>query len=228
MKKLHYLGKKMKDVAQTRICLKVRDLLHAVGKKCGVDPGMIDGLDLENVVERTIAIQEGREPPPDQNEDSSRIPTSSRSMPPSPPYYAPSPQEDSPFMDRDPSPPPCPDLIIRNPIYHSLSNELYSPPVAEKVYSPQIELCQIAMPSPISDAEETIVVLESPPRLEDIQIQPPASVVRLEIRPRSATPEEKVPKRFREKKEMYGRDPQKLYDTYKEEWHRLERLSGQK
>lgn len=40
-----------------KFSLKVRDLLHAVGKKCGVDPGMIDGLDLENVVERTIAIQ---------------------------------------------------------------------------------------------------------------------------------------------------------------------------
>ena len=37
--------------------LKVRDLLHAVGKKCGVEPGVIDALDLENVVERTIAIQ---------------------------------------------------------------------------------------------------------------------------------------------------------------------------
>ncbi|EPB79703.1 Ion channel, partial [Ancylostoma ceylanicum] len=37
--------------------LKVRDLLHAVGKKCGVEPSMIDALDLENVVERTIAIQ---------------------------------------------------------------------------------------------------------------------------------------------------------------------------
>lgn len=36
--------------------LKVRDLLHAVGKKCGIDPVVIDSLDLENVVERTIAI----------------------------------------------------------------------------------------------------------------------------------------------------------------------------
>lgn len=121
MKKLHYLGKKMRDAAQTKIWfggrtwvqadaqdldqfgpfllrgaisnlalkngtrygnktgtdkdleqqltdlfwtikiiqtfrLKVRDLLHAVGKKCGVDPSAIDALDLENVVERTIAL----------------------------------------------------------------------------------------------------------------------------------------------------------------------------
>lgn len=37
-----------------------------------------------------------------------------------------------------------------------------------------------------------------------------------------------VPKRFREKKEMYGRDPRKLYETYQEEWDRLERLSDRK
>lgn len=36
--------------------LKVRELLHAVGKKCGVDASVIDALDLENVVERTIAM----------------------------------------------------------------------------------------------------------------------------------------------------------------------------
>lgn len=36
--------------------LKVRDLLHAVGKKAGVDPSVIDNLDLENIVERTVAI----------------------------------------------------------------------------------------------------------------------------------------------------------------------------
>jgi len=53
--------------------LKVRDLLHAVGKKCGIDPSgifthtqvyflcnftfpEIDKLDLENVIERAVAI----------------------------------------------------------------------------------------------------------------------------------------------------------------------------
>ncbi|CAJ0921575.1 unnamed protein product, partial [Mesorhabditis belari] len=65
---------KMKDAAQTKIwfggkAMKVKDLLHAVGKKCGIDPSAIDALDLENVVERTIAIAEGKEPPPDINED---------------------------------------------------------------------------------------------------------------------------------------------------------------
>ena len=36
--------------------LKVKDLLHAVGKKCGIDPAEIDKLDLENVIERAVAI----------------------------------------------------------------------------------------------------------------------------------------------------------------------------
>ncbi|KAK6054799.1 hypothetical protein COOONC_07695 [Cooperia oncophora] len=108
MKKLHYLGKKMKDAASTRIwfggkTLKVRDLLHAVGKKCGVEPGMIDALDLENVVERTIALQEGREPPQDTNEDI--LDEKHMPAPPSPP----SPEkeasesgssEDSPFLQK--------------------------------------------------------------------------------------------------------------------------------
>jgi hypothetical protein len=30
---------------------------------------VIDNLDLENIVERVVAINEGREPPPDTNED---------------------------------------------------------------------------------------------------------------------------------------------------------------
>uniref|UniRef100_A0A1I7WAU2 Uncharacterized protein n=1 Tax=Heterorhabditis bacteriophora TaxID=37862 RepID=A0A1I7WAU2_HETBA len=34
-----------------------------------------------------------------------------------------------------------------------------------------------------------------------------------------------IPKKFKEKKEMYGRDPRKLFETYQEEWDRLERLS---
>lgn len=36
--------------------LRVKDLLHAVGKKCGVDPHMIDTMNLENIVERVVAI----------------------------------------------------------------------------------------------------------------------------------------------------------------------------
>ena len=40
--------------------------------------------------------------------------------------------------------------------------------------------------------------------------------------------DDEVPRKFKEKKERYGRDPRKLYETYQEEWDRLERLSDRK
>lgn len=36
--------------------MNVKDLLHAVGRKCGIDDSVIDNINLENVVERTIAM----------------------------------------------------------------------------------------------------------------------------------------------------------------------------
>ncbi|TKR73772.1 hypothetical protein L596_021044 [Steinernema carpocapsae] len=73
MKKLHYIGQKVKNVAKTKIrfgskTLTVIQLLYAVGKKCGIDPKVIDNLDLEHVVESTIAVNEGREIPEDVDE----------------------------------------------------------------------------------------------------------------------------------------------------------------
>uniref|UniRef100_A0A183EQA6 Ras-associating domain-containing protein n=1 Tax=Gongylonema pulchrum TaxID=637853 RepID=A0A183EQA6_9BILA len=57
---LHYIGQKMKNVATTKIWLKVRDLLHEVGSKCGVEPSVIDNIDLDNVIEQAIAKNEGK------------------------------------------------------------------------------------------------------------------------------------------------------------------------
>ncbi|KAK0408044.1 hypothetical protein QR680_003744 [Steinernema hermaphroditum] len=73
MRKLHYFGQRVKNVATTKIWfgskhLKVKELLHAVGRKCNVEPHVIDGLDLDNVVERAIAFNEGRNPPEDTND----------------------------------------------------------------------------------------------------------------------------------------------------------------
>uniref|UniRef100_A0A914Y8C7 Uncharacterized protein n=1 Tax=Panagrolaimus superbus TaxID=310955 RepID=A0A914Y8C7_9BILA len=42
------------------------------------------------------------------------------------------------------------------------------------------------------------------------------------------TPSAEEPKKFKEKREKYGRDPMKLYETYQEEWGRLERLSDKR
>ncbi|EYC23699.1 hypothetical protein Y032_0015g2793 [Ancylostoma ceylanicum] len=254
MKKLHYLGKKMKNAASTKIwfggkTLKVRDLLHAVGKKCGVEPSMIDALDLENVVERTIAIQEGREPPEDTNEEPERK-GDSVTHPPSSPDKQPSEQssEGSPFLTVR-SPPNThnnADLVIKNPVFHTLSNEMpmYSPPIVEQVFTPPAEICRIEVPEQISDEEVEephIIIIEPPAALEDIQHVEPSPIIPIILaepeatssnnshtHSRSVSPEERVPKKFKEKKEMYGRDPRKLFETYQEEWDRLERLSDKR
>ncbi|VDN51970.1 unnamed protein product [Dracunculus medinensis] len=62
LKRFHNLGQKIKDVAATKVWfggkqVKVRDLLHIVGEKCGVEPALIDAIDLDNVVTQAIAVQ---------------------------------------------------------------------------------------------------------------------------------------------------------------------------
>ncbi|WKY14547.1 hypothetical protein Q1695_000240 [Nippostrongylus brasiliensis] len=253
MKKLHYLGKKMKDAASTRIwfggkTLKVRDLLHAVGKKCGVEPSMIDALDLENVVERTIALQEGREPPEDTNtSDEPEKKVDTTSAPPSPEKQSDdhSSSEGSPFLSPRPTPPSA-DLVIKNPVYHTFSSDvpMYSPPANDQTFSPPAEVCRIEVPEHVMDEEVEephLVIIEPPAALEDIQHIEPIPLVPIILAEaesasstnsravsRSASPEDRVPKKFKEKKEMYGRDPRKLFETYQEEWDRLERLSDKR
>ncbi|VDO42281.1 unnamed protein product [Haemonchus placei] len=171
MKKLHYLGKKMKDAASTKIwfggkTLKVRDLLHAVGKKCGVEPGMIDALDLENVVERTIAMQ-------GFTSVSVALIVSFYPL-----YLTPPSSVGSPYVfTRDIPMPRCPLIgeIVKKKLWSWKERSRY--PVRSK---------------------RSCTVLDN-------------WVL--------------VPKKFKEKKEMYGRDPRKLFETYQEEWDRLERLS---
>ncbi|CAP32757.2 Protein CBR-TWK-16 [Caenorhabditis briggsae] len=240
MKKLHYWGKKMKNAAQTRIwfggkTLKVRDLLHAVGKKCGVEPGMIDALDLENVVERTIAIQEGREPPEDLNDEPrepsprSIIHSPCSTRPSNPPMSPPSPREDHPFifkMDtpapRSPLPLPSYELDIKKPIFQALSNEFMNQSAQEKLFD-DLDTFHVELNTELVEDNkcESVIIIEPPATFEDMTVQSSLNVEDYEK-------EEKAPKRFREKKEMYGRDPRKLYETYQEEWDRLERLSDRK
>uniref|UniRef100_A0A8R1HRH0 Uncharacterized protein n=1 Tax=Caenorhabditis japonica TaxID=281687 RepID=A0A8R1HRH0_CAEJA len=222
--------------------LKVRDLLHAVGKKCGVEPGMIDALDLENVVERTIAIQEGREPPDDLNEEPPREP-SPRSIihspcstrPSNPPMSPPSPREDHPFIFKIesptprshlPMPIPIPtyELDIKKPIFQALSSDFMTQSAQEKLFD-DLDAFQVELNTElVEDTKcESVIIIEPPTTFEhdELTIQNCSNFDDLDK-------EEKVPKRFREKKEMYGRDPRKLYETYQEEWDRLERLSDRK
>ncbi|CAD6187347.1 unnamed protein product [Caenorhabditis auriculariae] len=239
MKKLHYWGKKMKNAAQTKIwfggkTLKVRDLLHAVGKKCGVEPSVIDALDLENVVERTIAMQEGRTPPDDVNEE----PPSPRSVIHSPcsarKISKPPPSPRSPDNEKQLFTRPSvkkvsrPELIIKKPVFATLSNEHQVQSAQEKHFTP-FDFCQLEInpETVVEDVCEGVVIIEPPRALEDIMVQP-LSPLQLRGRSPSIGKDEKIPKCFKEKKEMYGRDPRKLYETYQEEWERLERISDRK
>ncbi|GMR32361.1 hypothetical protein PMAYCL1PPCAC_02556, partial [Pristionchus mayeri] len=267
LKKLHNLGKRVKNAASTKIWfggkkLKVRELLHAVGKKCGVDASVIDALDLENVVERTIALNEGREPPEDTNMDSS---TASRrsSRPPSPPSGPPStgspssPADDIPFITTTPVPSRpasirvhprqirfSPQLIIKNPVFQSTSDVMHSPveevrskpdfvsvilPEESIVDDPFTSGLSVVPPPEVLDRVmvESILFPSPPPVIVELPASPACDAPVLPPRPRTTSPvdTESVPRKFREKKERYGRDPKLLFETYQEEWARLAHLS---
>ncbi|KHJ78292.1 hypothetical protein OESDEN_22088 [Oesophagostomum dentatum] len=122
---------------------------------------------------------------------------------------------------------------------------MYSPPISEQqVFPDPADVCRIEVPEQISDEEveePRIIIIEPPAALEDIQLVEPTPVIPIilaepepstpnhsQTHSRSVSPDERVPKKFKEKKEMYGRDPRKLFETYQEEWDRLERLSDKR
>uniref|UniRef100_A0A0R3S4U9 Ion_trans_2 domain-containing protein n=1 Tax=Elaeophora elaphi TaxID=1147741 RepID=A0A0R3S4U9_9BILA len=60
VRKLQHLGETIKNVASTKIWFggkttNLRDILYAVGKKCGIEPSVIDEIDLDEVIEEAIA-----------------------------------------------------------------------------------------------------------------------------------------------------------------------------
>lgn len=89
----------------------MKDLLLAVGKKCGVEAKVIDELDLETIVEHSIAVKEGKV----LEEDS----------------------EAPPFIQSDPFPPQSP--IYENVLGESFYN-LNGPLKAQKVLIADIYL----------------------------------------------------------------------------------------
>nr|CAD2187310.1 unnamed protein product [Meloidogyne enterolobii] len=249
LKKLHHFGKRMKNVAQTRIwfggkTLKVRDLLHAVGKKCGIDPSEIDKLDLENVIERAVAINEGREPPLDTNEE-----------PPPPKEPQPPATEEVPLLENNRNE----DRRSRTPPFKRAAERIVSLPIVEQTKpienvdeslensnrNLRLDLCEfvaIDMDLPDGPIEEALTWMEPPLKLvmhsehELVQVDPaiaspkdlgaygPPHVI--------VDEDERIldlePRKFKEKKEKYGRDAKRLYETYQEEWERLERLSDRR
>uniref|UniRef100_A0A9J2P9T9 Potassium channel domain-containing protein n=1 Tax=Ascaris lumbricoides TaxID=6252 RepID=A0A9J2P9T9_ASCLU len=307
MKKLHYLGKKMKDAASTKIwfggkSMKVRDLLHAVGKKCGVEPAFIDGIDLDNVVECVIAINEGRVLPPELNDEpappraptprapsetqarsSSQAPSEACPLLTDPPTPAKSTQSrPSSVLSRSSRPPSMStqsnsagsDLILRNQTFMSHVSVGGSPtleaPSLNTVFDdgemvtisipteaepneeildftePEVlargrEVIEVEMPFSVAETSEVKVVEQPPVKLlvedseEEEEQQMDESLEGEDefsdgaSTARSPTPEDgRVPRKFLEKKELYGRDARKLFQTYQEEWERLERLSDRR
>ncbi|EFO22306.2 hypothetical protein LOAG_06181 [Loa loa] len=74
VRKLQHLGERIKNVAATKIwfggkTLKVGEVLRAVVKKCGVEVSVIDKIDLDTLIEETIAQNEGKLPPPFTDEE---------------------------------------------------------------------------------------------------------------------------------------------------------------
>ncbi|KAI6221427.1 TWiK family of potassium channels protein 7 [Aphelenchoides fujianensis] len=240
MRKLHHLGQRLKNVATTKIrfggeTLKVRDLLHSVGHKCGVDPSLIDNLDLENIVERAVAIREGREPPPDTNEDFDPP------REPSPPHLEE--PEKPPSPDRDVEKEPLlvrnsPELPLKKSVVATISNFLERTPSIEMLPPPPppFDLCNfvaidVDLPDDqelrerVNEFEESVVIgrpLEETVAAHiEMPREAPPPLIQRDSEPIKQSAEksgEDEPKAFLEKKQKYGRDAKKLYDTYKEEW----------
>ncbi|VDN90314.1 unnamed protein product [Brugia pahangi] len=61
----------------------VQEVLHAVGSKCGIEPSVIDEIDLDNLIEETIAQNEGKLPSPFIDEENPLSPSSTTIKSPS-------------------------------------------------------------------------------------------------------------------------------------------------
>uniref|UniRef100_A0A0K0FNB8 Potassium channel subfamily K member 18 (inferred by orthology to a human protein) n=1 Tax=Strongyloides venezuelensis TaxID=75913 RepID=A0A0K0FNB8_STRVS len=314
MKQLHYLGRKMKNVATTKIWfggkqMKVKELLVAVTKKCGVDPNVIAHMNLENVVERVIAINEGREPPPDLNEhifcdgrirksfDDMSIPhmddevdddnyynanglvITKDDLPPPP--MPPMSYEELPLLPRgssgyclmkqssiksdwslkfnkiapiQPTTPSCGDGSSLHD-FEDQNNKFFEFPARRVpsginfnyIQAPEETLFDLP-PVLLSKGFESLVPIDNDFNIETfdlndtndnlIILQDSNNTIQKddEIPSKKTSPTvttivthyDKEPKRFREKKEKYARDANKLFQTYQEEWNRIEQLTVNK
>uniref|UniRef100_A0AC34R149 Uncharacterized protein n=1 Tax=Panagrolaimus sp. JU765 TaxID=591449 RepID=A0AC34R149_9BILA len=138
------------------------------------------------------------------------------------------------------------DFIIQNPTVETLSNRTASIEMNIPPFSNDSEFVAIDMDLP-DFIDEPTITFENPlvvNRFDPVVIPPSPTIANphdlnagfpvmifedseairqarnLSLSP---TPTTEEPRRFREKRERYGRDPNKLYETYKEEWDRLER-----
>ncbi|CAD5227708.1 unnamed protein product [Bursaphelenchus okinawaensis] len=194
-------------------------------------------MDLENIVERAVAIQEGRDPPPDLNDDGD---------PPSDPLKDINDNDKTPDIEAQPlmTQVSTPDLFILEPVCETVTNSLDRTPSLELTdpEPPFFDICNfiaidVELPEDMS-GEKTVdwlepiqvtrPITETVSVSEDIalpeQIEKPPPIVILHDDEKVTTSAAEEPKKFEEKKQKYGRDARKLYETYQEEWDRLERL----
>ncbi|VDM44044.1 unnamed protein product [Toxocara canis] len=65
VRKLHYVGRKIRDIANVKIwfgskSLKVQELINAVAQNIGIEPSMMRDIDLESLVSVAIKVKEGK------------------------------------------------------------------------------------------------------------------------------------------------------------------------
>ncbi|VDM13977.1 unnamed protein product [Wuchereria bancrofti] len=82
----HILAKGLKMLQQQKfgsvVKRSVQEVLHAVGSKCGIEPSVIDEIDLDNLIEETIVQNEGRLPSPFTDEENPLSPSSTTTKSP--------------------------------------------------------------------------------------------------------------------------------------------------
>ncbi|VDN58995.1 unnamed protein product, partial [Dracunculus medinensis] len=65
VRKLHFIGQKLRDIANVKIWfgskhLKVRELVNAVGQNIGIEPSLMHNIDLDSLISVAIKVKEGK------------------------------------------------------------------------------------------------------------------------------------------------------------------------
>ncbi|KAK6112053.1 Ion channel family protein [Brugia pahangi] len=212
-RKLQYFGQRIKNVAATKIwfgskTLRVQEVLHAVGSKCGIEPSVIDEIDLDNLIEETIAQNEGKLPSPFIDEENPLSPSSTT-------IKSPSSIEELFKMNQ---------FFAMEDTISTISSEVQAFDSQNDEKTVATEIIQY---DEISEATN-FVQIETMALLE-IMNEPSKYVAVVEtvnsIKDSKATTKEiKMLRKFKERKELYARDPQNLHKVYEKEWKRIENL----
>ncbi|KAM3728690.1 TWiK family of potassium channels protein [Dirofilaria immitis] len=210
-KKLQHLGEKIKNVAATKIwfggkTLKVGEVLHAVGEKCGVESSVIDNIDLDDLIEEVIAINEGRLPNACRDELPELEPLPKITIERSP-------TNESFKMN---------ECFAAEDTISMTSSEVqnFDTHYNERVVVTQFFQCDETTEA-VNFEQAKVMAL-----VHEEMIKPSTYMVKVNIVipaiDTSRNP--KMLRKFEEKKKFYAGDPQNLFKVYEEEWKRVENL----